>query len=517
MKKIIYILISFLVLSCTDKAINLDQKSSVSYSSAFNSAARCDLTVVGCYAYAQGTYRGIPFGSRSFFLSDVRGEDIASSSYFSTTYNSSFTTSSSDGDYHWTYLFRLINQANVVIEGLQEAQKKAIITEDNSASLQGEARFLRALALHEALIYFAQPYNYTSDASHYGVPAITYPCNTIESVAEASKAGRATVKQCYDEIISDLDYAEQNLPAQRTGTANLSRATKGAAIALKTRIYLHMGLWSKVIEEVNKLVPSTSPFKSSIGAYKLTDAVDGPFTDQQSSTESIFSIENSTISNPGMDGCLGQFYFGRKDLALSPILYNAIFWMADDLRRSQLLQIVDGKYYTKKYPKYVNMDDWAPIMRYAEVLLNGAEAVARVEGKSQRALDLLNAVRNRAVKNVSEQYTLASFKSSDDLVQAVLNERRIEFFAEGKRWYDIHRLSTDIKFSVKTSTGVSGIPKKVNFGSIKSTDYSIGEAIRAKLLTVSEIPATDRRFIFPIPQDEIDSNPVIAAQQNAGW
>ena len=42
-----------------------------------------------------------------------------------------------------------------------------------------------------------------------------------------------------------------------------------------------------------------------------------------------------------------------------------------------MLEMIDGKYFTKKYPNYVDMDDWAPIIRYAEVLLNYAEAEHR--------------------------------------------------------------------------------------------------------------------------------------------
>lgn len=518
MKNILYILLIACAAACTGKAIDLDQKSSIPYSEAFSSAERCELTLLGCYAFAQGSYRGYPFGSRSAEHCDVRGEDIASSSYFSALYNATFTTSGGDGSNQWTYLFKLVNQINIVIEGVQDAAQKGIISTTIANTYQAEARFLRALALHEAVVFFAQPYQKTADASHYGVPVITVACNTIEAVENAMQGGRSSVKATYDQILEDLNFAEKYLPANRLTPLHICRATQGAVIALKTRIYQHQYNWEEVLTEVNKLVPNTLPFKSPVGSYQLTANVDGPFTNQQANTESIFSIENSKADNPTMDGCLGQVYFGRKDLAISPIIYNASFWKKNDLRRSELLQTADGKFYTKKYPNYINMDDWAPLLRYAEVLLNGAEAEARINGKTQRALDLLNAVRNRAVKETLQQYTLQSFANAEALIQAILDERRIEFLAEGRRWYDIHRLSTDPKFAVKTSNGVAGIPKKVNYGSILASDY-VPESgnVRAKLLTVSEIPSSDRRFVLPIPQKEIDANPVIASQQNEGW
>lgn len=164
------------------------------------------------------------------------------------------------------------------------------------------------------------------------------------------------------------------------------------------------------------------------------------------------------------------------------------------------------------------MDDWAPIIRYSEVILNYAEAEARVNGKTELAIGLLNLVRNRAVTAPAKQYVSGSFESADELVISILNERRIEFLAEGKRWHDIHRLSTDSKFSTKISTGEAGIPAKVDLSSVEDSDYvAASGTVRSNLFTVSEIPANDRRFIFPIPQREINSNPIMASQQNEGW
>ncbi len=164
------------------------------------------------------------------------------------------------------------------------------------------------------------------------------------------------------------------------------------------------------------------------------------------------------------------------------------------------------------------MDDWAPIIRYAEVLLNYAEAEARVNGVTDLSVSLLNRVRNRAVKDEAKRYVKSSFADGVALVQSVLNERRIELLCEGKRWYDIHRLSTDPVFAVTVSSGKSGIPAKIDIGNVVSSDYvAASGSVRNELFTIAEIPSDDRRFIFPIPQNEINSNPVIAKQQNDGW
>ncbi len=55
-------------------------------------------------------------------------------------------------------------------------------------------------------------------------------------------------------------------------------------------------------------------------------------------------------------------------------------------------------------------------------------------------------------------------------------------------------------------------------GNVVADDYvAASGSVRSALFTISEIGSDDRRFIFPIPQSEINSNPVIAEQQNEGW
>ena len=83
------------LISCTDKAINLDQIDSISYAAAFSTSGRCELSTLGCYSYAQGTYRGFPFGSRAIEYNDVKGEDVMTSGYFNTVYGATFTAQAS--------------------------------------------------------------------------------------------------------------------------------------------------------------------------------------------------------------------------------------------------------------------------------------------------------------------------------------------------------------------------------------------------------------------------------------
>jgi hypothetical protein len=532
MKKILNILFGLgLLFSCTDQAIDIDQKDAITYGVAFATPARCELAIVGCYDAAQSGYypvnnqrRGYPFGAASVQQGDMKGENMLNvQQFFAVTYNGDYSVSSPNGQAHWECTYQMINKINIVIEGLKAAATNGVITQEKATDGEAEVRFLRALGLHELLVFFALPYAATPDASHFGVPVSIVPINTIEKVEEAKEAGRATVAATYQQILDDLNFAEQNLAATRAGGLKISRATKGAAIALKVRVNQHMGKWGDAITEANKIVGASAPFSSPIGGYALTATPEGPFANNSNNTESIFSIENSALDNATNNGSLSQFYYTVRSLVcVSPIIINADFWLESDLRRTQLLKRNTyggiNAFWSWKYRAGTVMNDWTPILRYAEVLLNYAEAEARQNGVTAKAVSLLNAVRNRAVTTPALQYTTASFADVDALMKAILQEREIEFLAEGRRWPDIHRLTYDSKYKIKSKDGKAGVPDKASWGSMKTESYNPASGVvDANILKTPGFNFEDRRYIFPIPLSEITSNPKIAGQQNAGW
>lgn len=516
--------------ACDNKTLDLMPLDSVGYEDAFKTPAMCELSMVGCYDAAQSGYypgnnqrRGYPFGAASIEQGDMRGEDMLNvQAFFAITYGSTYATSSPNGQALWECTYQMINKINICIDGFQLAATKGTLTAEKAKEYEAEAKFLRALGYHELLIHFARPYNETAAASHLGVPLNLVPINSIEKVEAAKSAGRATVKQVYDQIILDLDYAETNLPATRTGGLKISRATKGAAIGLKTRIYQHIGNNDKVISEAAKIVGAT--FESPIGGYKLTASPDGPFLSNSGNTESMFSVENTELDNATVNGSLSQFYTPVRSLVtISPIIYNASFWLAGDKRRTTLIvnstaYSTKTPWWTNKYPGKEKMTDWSPILRYAEVILNYAEAEARKNGKTQLAVDLLNKVRNRSVTTVADQFTLASFADVPSLMKAIFNERRIEFLGEGRRWADIHRLAKDPVYFVAGNAGVSGVPRKANYGNLAVTSWNAASGVvDPAILTVLPYDYADKRFVFPIPDSETSTNPKLKEQQNPGW
>ncbi|GHU80285.1 membrane protein [Bacteroidia bacterium] len=512
--------------ACEKEVVDLEPVDRLSDITAYATPERCELSVVGAYDAIQcGIYndsysRGYPFGAASILQGEMRGEDmINTASFYDITYSSTYTTSTANNQYYWEAAFEAINRINTVIRGIEGAVENKIISDEQGKSYQGELLFLRALTYHSLLIHFAYPVNVGLN-NNYGLPLYLTAINTPSEIEEALKTGRSSVQETYLQVIKDLDDAESLFANNNLNSANgITRVSKGSVIALKTRVYLHKRDWQKVIDETKKLVPGTAaPFASPVGGYRLEASPATPFLSYSSNTESIFSVENNSDDNASVNGAMSAMMSaragGRALVTTSPTLYNTSYWKADDKRRSLVYRGSTNYYYCDKYQNPQSREEYAPILRYAEVLLNYSEAALR-SGNSTLALALLNAVRNRSLADPEAQaYKAGDFADTKALLEAILWERRIEFQGEGRRWEDIQRLAND------DLSPSGGIPAKIAFSSNAGTTYFVvGKEIDPGWFSPSRrfIPYTDRRFLWPIPVNDLIRNPVLAAQQNDGW
>ncbi len=523
------IIASLFFTSCNqDDTIELVPYNSISEKVAFTTPALIDLSVSGMYNGAQlGNYngggaRGYIFGAAFIEQGDNRGEDVVNlAAFFQFTYTGTHDATTANNVYYWSDAYRLINRTNIVIEGVTNAAASGVISQELANDYIGQAKFFRAIAHNELLIHFARPIQ-DQNGANLGVPYREIPYNTPANIELGMAQGRNTVAECYAKILKDLNEAETLLysKSKRTLVAKIERVTKEAAIAYKTRIYLHMRDWANVIIEGNKLN----------GLYTITADPNNPFTANNTNTESIFSIANGATNNPGTNGSLPSMYHppvpdasnGRGLVAISPIMWREPSWLADDKRRGEGTMIVTGNTayfpntkFTKKYKDAVNKTDAAPVIRYAEVALNMAEAYARTNDVPNGLLRL-NSVRNRSLADVNTQgYTAATFASNVQLLGAILKERRIEFLMEGRRWADIHRLQNDDLFPI------AGIPAKVANGGFSTAGpalaaYALGTPYDGAL-GVSAVAYDNFKFLWPLPQLELDANPVLKEQQNPGY
>lgn len=518
LKKLVLIpvfLLALFISSCED-IIDLAPYSSISETTAYSTPSLVELSVVGMYNGAQRGYypangqgRGYPFGAAFIEQGDCRGEDaINLQAFFQFTYEGTYTASTANNEAYWSDTYRLINRCNMVIDGVNAAVAKNVITAAVGNQYLGEAYYMRGIAHLELLFHFARPYRETANASHPGVPYRTKAYTTQVAIDEGAVQTRNTVADCYAKILEDLNFAETNLPGKsgRAGNMKITRATKGAAIAFKTRVYQHMWDWSNVIAETTKLMALPAA-----DGYSLTANPDGPFVSNLSNTESIFSVENSATNNPTTNGAVPQMYngHGRALVSISPIIWRNASWLTDDKRRGATMAYtvpLTGIVYTEKYKDFTNFTDAAPVIRYAEVLLNVAEAYARRNSAGDIALGLqyLNQVRNRSLANSATQaFTAASFADNTELLNAILVERRIEFCMEGRRWPDLHRMQLDI-------------PAKLSNSNPPAAAFTLGTPYTGPYGVVA-IPYSNYKYLWPIPQIEINANPILAGEQNPGW
>jgi hypothetical protein len=445
----------------------------------FSTAARIQAQVLGLYRNLRD---GSFMGGRFQVYQEIKADNWLNLSNNGvtnlSTWNESVTSTTSEVQNLWTQVYLTINNCNLLIDGL--AKSSGVVTPALSANYVAEAKFIRALCYYDLLQLYARPY-YDGNGSQPGVPLRLVG----NSVADNYDLARSTVAEVYAQVIKDLNDAETSLPlAYADAATNTTRVHRNTAIALKTRVYLAMQQYANVITEANKIVGATT-FTASAGSAPaggvnnalqtdVTNVFKAPYT----TTESVFSLPFSTTETPGTQNQLGLYFYNNgaplnAEYYLNPagVVADAN-WKSTDKRRTLIQASTNaarlGFMFLAKYQQPSPYTDWAPVIRYAEVLLNLAEARARVNGVDAQAIKLLNAIRGRS--DASTVFTAGSFASGAALVDAILQERNIELLGEGFRNTDLVRL---------------------------------GLTISAKAGGAPAIPASDPRYIWPIPNNEL--------------
>ncbi len=465
-----------MVTSCNRELLSPVPQTFVADATAFDTPGRIANQVNSLY---QGFKAGAFYGGRAQIASDIRGEDFINETTNGVTgYDvwllNATGTSANFIKNLWAQAYSTINLSNLFIDGMA-AKGTTVVGTALSNNYLGEARFLRAACYLKLLEHYARPYA-DGNGSKPGVPL------RLVGIKESgfSALARSTVAEVYAQIISDLDFAEANLPLTYTTAAlNTTRAHRNTAIALKTRVFLSMQDYARAITEANKIVAqNTAPFSATSGvAHALQANIVNVFRTPYTTTESILSMPMTSTAgdNPGTQNQLGFYWSkttggGEFSLNTNGIIANT-GWTANDARRGFVATVSGKPYLNTKFNAPSPYTDWAPVIRYSEVLLNLAEALARTNaGVNVRALALLNAVRQR-----SDPAVILAPLTQTDLINAILLERRIEFLGEGLRNFDLMRL-------------LQPIPAK---GSVLAK------------------PATETGYIWPISSDELSLNPLM--------
>ena len=203
----------------------------------------------------------------------------------------SFASNSSGVQNHWQYLYELVHRANTVIRNVAGMP----ISGETIDRVTGEAKFLRAMAYFRMLNCWG------------GVPYYDETCDINEQFANLDSP-RSSADEIRGHILDDLTDAIAKLPV-RWDDANLGRATKGAAYALRGKVYLYNRQWDKAVADFEEIVYN----RSNNYGYSLHPDYNELFRlyNGAHSPEMIFSIQSVDGNTPGYAlNIVG--YFGNK-------------------------------------------------------------------------------------------------------------------------------------------------------------------------------------------------------------
>jgi tetratricopeptide (TPR) repeat protein len=405
---------------------------------------RLDAAVNGLYLGLKSQYA---LGGKVFVIVDNIGDDfinVASNGYELTfTYEMKVTLDRQESYELWRYTYLAINRANVFLKNIEAHKETA---GENYERYVAEAKFVRALGYYYLHQIYTIPYVIDPNAK-----SVVLRLQAEETLA-GNDLARSSSEDVLNQILQDLS-ASSALPSGSGTEAYVVRATQAAAEALKQRIYLVKGEWENAVAAGKKIT-----------GYELAGDITSIFKPPYITSENIFSLPFDATNRPGSQYATGYYYIGGRSNEIDAntgIVSLPGYGIPQDARIAGFTNINSGGRLLTKYTNSTYVD-WLPVFRYAEVLLNSAEALFNL-GDEAQALALLKQVRTRSVAPEDEILDLDAL-SGDALKTAIINERRLEFLGEGIRGLDILRRGetfvkqpgTDYELTVKPEAGTNG-------------------------------------------------------------
>ena len=379
---------------------------------------------------------------------------------------------------NWKRLYERIGVTNVILGKIDEFAEDPIEFKNR---IKGEALFLRANFYFLLVNFYAKPYYKNSAVNDPGVPV------KITDEIVDKYYSRNSVAEVYEQIVSDLENSVKNLSG--LPTESVFQANESAARILLSRVYLYMGEWEKALKQCDSVQ----------GKYELLNLVDRDvslnFT-YDTSPETVFTQGSYTMNALMQDGNMMKHCF-----QVSSDLYD--LYDKNDLRKQNFFSRIPNylgedilvvRKWKEPYQKPKISDNC--LIRYAEVNLNKAEALAMLE-RDAEAIQIIQKLREKRFvsgeeinTNLNGERIAVNSLSGERLVQFIRDERRRELCFEGYRWFDLRRYAVSPKYSME---------KEIKHGYIlpggQSTEYYL-------LKKYSE----DGGWVLPIPQYVITFN-----------
>ena len=543
MKRIKLIFISsfftlFMFTSCED-AYNIVQDGEL------NESAITDIS--GLQSYLNGTYAGVTTSSQIGFtgiFTDECGVGRGNGGQSLNLHRFFLTTGEGYVSSIWFGNYRVINRCNRI---LRMANEQVPVPTDPGQlstynSIIAQARALRAFSYFELLTYFSTD---LKDDNALGVMFFT-------NVPEASdKFPRVANGIIFAQIEDDLNYAFANVVSAASPTYKF--VSKPMITALRARMYLYRGNYTLAKQYAQAAIATsgvtltaatpvvatapTNPFYSVFAASNPasagapTSAWNSAFYGTASTNpyrrmwadaanggrgEIIWSLDRPAAQT--WENVATQFTTNSSSVSGSPLfevgrnLFNKFTATPGDVRRYTNVDptsLINQNYATDpnyiatdvlvidKYPGkpgFVTRND-IKVFRLSEMYFILAECLANegnINGASNSVASVIKQIRD--ARNFLGAQPLPVYADATAAWAGILDERRLELCFEGFRYIDMKRLGT---------LAGQTLDRHPTDDQISGAELSI--------------PNDDYRFTLPIPLDEINGNPGIAAQQNPGY
>ncbi len=444
MKKIYIILTSVLLFASCDDELDISNPVSGDADNYVVDESSAQLALEGVYDAIQNANDY----AYPYMLTGVYSDEFSHTGSY-TTFDefalNQISVSNGALDTPWYEYYTVILRANLVINGLEDLSDDAIDA-DVKASMMSEAKGIRAMMYFDLVRLFG------------GVPV---PTDLItDGDYSVMHLARSTEDEVYEYILQDLEDADGNITY-----TDETHFSNDAVKVLKAKVELTLEDYAAAQTDLEEV----------IGTYSLVSDYTSLFS-SSSNSEAIFRINyNSSDAND-----IAFFFYpsalgGRREVAPNQTSIDA--FEEGDARVGILENTTDlSSVYLNKFTDISTGTDLPYVYRYDDVLLLYAEAVAQ-QGDYTTAAEYVNMVRERAGL---EEVTI----TDTNFIEVIAQERRVEFYGEGHRWFDAIRLGIVDEVIANKST----------------SNYN------------------ENRQIWPIPLSEINANNEIStSDQNPGY
>ena len=454
----------------------------------------------------------------------------------------------------WARSYRSIREINYALNNINQVP----MSESHKNRLIAELKFIRAFRYHDLIRNYGKVVLMGDKVIELG-----------ENYQDPANFDRKSIDEAMTYVIAQLDEAAAGLPVANSNNYGEGRATRGAALGLKSRLLLYAAspLYTGGSNSTQKWAAAAQAAKDvmNMGVYNLYQGgYTELFTNEQSNSEYIFArfynltgrhlaleIANGPNGYGGWGGNVplqnlvddyemtdgSAFSWSNPAQAASPytnrdprfaatVLYDGAPYRdrtVETFRSANLNVFPDGQdspggrdnwnssktgYYLKKFIRedlpivnpweVAGVQNWI-YMRYAEILLNYAEAQNEAVGPDATVYDAINAIRSRTSVGMP---ALPAGLTQSEMRTRIQHERRIELAFEEHRFYDVRRWMIAPVTENKPAQGIEIIKDASG-----NKTYRVRTALEGKSFQTKHYWLPIPRFEILASDNQLEQNP----------